>query len=103
GNPTLFVLKKAPTNRTTDTADNKQRGSSPVYDNVPSEVVTPNAEQIVDPHEQADVHYASVHIARSKNQVVPLYSIAQPAHPENQDEDVQYAAVKFTCPSAAIR
>ncbi|KAJ8001662.1 hypothetical protein DPEC_G00171790 [Dallia pectoralis] len=97
----LWFRKKASTNRTTDTVDNKQRASNPVYDTAHGEVVTPNAEQ--DPHDKADVHYASVHIARSKNQVEPLYSVAQPVRPNKQEEDVQYAAVKFNCPSAATR
>ncbi|KAK6300857.1 hypothetical protein J4Q44_G00289550 [Coregonus suidteri] len=84
-----------------DTADNRQRDSSPVYDNISGMAMTPTAVQTAAKVDQDDVHYASVHFSRSKNQEVPLYSTVQLPQPQKQDEDVQYAAVKFNRPRAA--
>ncbi|KAK6300878.1 hypothetical protein J4Q44_G00289760 [Coregonus suidteri] len=91
------------TSDTRDTADDGQRDSSPVYDNISGMAMTPTATQRAATVDQDDVHYASVHFSRSKNQEVPLYSTVQLPQPQKQDEDVQYAAVKFNCPSAATR
>ncbi|XP_071219295.1 myeloid cell surface antigen CD33-like [Salvelinus alpinus] len=80
-----------------DTAENGQGDSSPVYDNISGMAMNPTAAQTADPYDQDDVHYASVH---HKNQEVPLYFTVQLLQPQKQDEDVQYAAVKFNHPSA---
>uniref|UniRef100_A0A8C7JC72 Ig-like domain-containing protein n=1 Tax=Oncorhynchus kisutch TaxID=8019 RepID=A0A8C7JC72_ONCKI len=50
---------------------------------------------------QDDVHYTSIHFSGSNNQEVPLYSTAQLPQTQKEDEDVQYAVVKFNRPSAA--
>ncbi|XP_071208643.1 B-cell receptor CD22-like isoform X2 [Salvelinus alpinus] len=88
------------TSNTRDTADDGQGNSSPVYDNVSSMAMTSTAAQTAD--NQDYVHYSSVHFSGSKNQEVPLYSTVQLPQPQIQ-EDVQYTAVKFSCPSAATR
>ncbi|XP_038834486.1 B-cell receptor CD22-like [Salvelinus namaycush] len=90
------------TSNTRDTADDGQGNSSPVYDNVSSMAMTPTAAQTADTDNQDYVYYASVHFSGSKNQEVPLYSTVQLPQPQIQ-EDVQYAAVKFSCPSASTR
>nr|XP_029509306.1 B-cell receptor CD22-like [Oncorhynchus nerka]XP_029509307.1 B-cell receptor CD22-like [Oncorhynchus nerka]XP_029509308.1 B-cell receptor CD22-like [Oncorhynchus nerka] len=79
---------------TRDTADDGQGDSIPVYDNVSSLAMRPT-------DKQDDIHYASVHFSRSKNQEVPLYSTVQLSQTQKQEEDVQYAAVQFNRPSAA--
>ncbi|KAK6300879.1 hypothetical protein J4Q44_G00289770 [Coregonus suidteri] len=81
----------------------KNGDSSPVYDNISGMAMTPTAAQTAATVDQDDVHYASIHFSRSKNQEVPLYSTVQLPQPQKQDEDVQYAAVKFNRPSAATR
>ncbi|XP_055792891.1 sialoadhesin-like [Salvelinus fontinalis] len=91
------------TSDTRHTADNGQGDSSPVYDNISGMAMTSTAEQTAATVNQDDVHYASVHFSRSKNQEVPLYSTVQLCKPRKQEEDVQYDAVKFNCPSAANR
>uniref|UniRef100_A0A674CMS8 Ig-like domain-containing protein n=1 Tax=Salmo trutta TaxID=8032 RepID=A0A674CMS8_SALTR len=78
-----------------------QGNSSPVYENVSSMAMTTTAAQTAATVGQDDVHYASVHFSRLKNQEVPLYSTVQLHQPQKQDEDVQYDAVKFNLPSAA--
>ncbi|XP_036804987.1 B-cell receptor CD22-like [Oncorhynchus mykiss] len=88
---------------TRDTADDGQGDSSPVYDNVSSVAMTSTAAQTGATDDQDDVHYASVHFSRSRYQEVPLYSTVQLHQPQIQDEDVQYAAVKFNLPSAATQ
>ncbi|XP_034149883.1 uncharacterized protein LOC117594840 isoform X1 [Esox lucius] len=98
----VWFRKKSSTNHTTDSADNRQRDSAPVYDNT-SMPMASNAEQTMASNDQTDLHYASVHITRSRDQVVPLYSTAQLPPPQTQEEDVQYTAVKFNCPSAVTR
>ncbi|XP_045070329.1 B-cell receptor CD22-like [Coregonus clupeaformis] len=99
----MWLRKKAfkTTSDTRHTADMGQGDSSPVYDNVSGMDMTPTAVQRVDTDEQDDVHYASVHFSHSKNQEVPLYSPVQLPQPQKQDEDVLYAAVKFTKPAVA--
>ncbi|XP_045061198.1 B-cell receptor CD22 [Coregonus clupeaformis] len=99
----MWFRKKASksTSDTRDTSENVQGDSSPVYDNISSMAMTPTAKQRAATVDQDDVHYASVHFSRSKNQEVPLYSTVQLPQPQKQDEDVQYAAVKFNRPSAA--
>ncbi|KAL1005528.1 hypothetical protein UPYG_G00060250 [Umbra pygmaea] len=84
-----------------DTADYGQGDSSPVYDNISSMEMTSNAAQRADKDNQEDLHYSSVHFSSSKNQEVPLYCTIQQSEAKEQEEDVQYAAVKFKCPSAA--
>ncbi|XP_064815267.1 sialoadhesin-like [Oncorhynchus masou masou] len=86
---------------TRDTADDGQGDSSPVYDNISNMAMNPTAAQTESTYDQDDVHYASVHFSGSKNQEVPLYSTVQLLQPQKEDEDVQYAAVKFNLPSAA--
>ncbi|KAM9490036.1 sialic acid-binding Ig-like lectin 6 isoform 3-T4 [Salvelinus alpinus] len=90
------------TSNTRDTADDGQGDSSPVYDNISGMTMTSTAAQTAATVDQDDVHYASVHFSRSKNQEVPLYSTVQLPQPQIQ-EDVQYTDVKFSCPSAATR
>eukprot|EP00063_Salmo_salar_P082548 XP_014057383.1 PREDICTED: B-cell receptor CD22-like [Salmo salar] len=101
----MWFRKKASksTSNTRDAADDGQGDSSPVYDNVSSMAMTPTAAQTADTDNQDYVHYASVHFSGSKNQEVPLYSTIQLPQPQIQEEDVQYAAVKFSCPSAATQ
>ncbi|XP_071245861.1 B-cell receptor CD22-like [Salvelinus alpinus] len=86
---------------TRDTADDGQGDSSPVYDNISNMVMNPTAAQTESTYDQDDVHYASFHFSHSKNQEVPLYSTVQLHQPQKQDQDVQYAAVKFNLPSSA--
>ncbi|XP_071245866.1 B-cell receptor CD22-like [Salvelinus alpinus] len=86
------------TSDTRHTADNGQGDSSPVYDNISGMVMTSIAAQTAATVDQDDVHYASVHFSRSKNQEVPLYSTVQVPQPQKEDEDVQYAALKFNLP-----
>ncbi|XP_071032205.1 Fc receptor-like protein 5 isoform X2 [Oncorhynchus clarkii lewisi] len=101
----MWFRKKASisTSDTRDTSENVQGDSSPVYENVSNMAVTPTAAQTAATVDQDDVHYASVHFSRSKNQEVPLYSTVQLCKPQKQEEDVQYDAVKFNCPSNANR
>ena len=80
-----------------------QGDSSPVYDNVSNMAMPPTAAQTESTYDQDDVHYASVHFSHSKKQEVPLYSTVQVPQPQKEDEDVQYAAVKFNLPSAATQ
>uniref|UniRef100_A0A4W5K201 Ig-like domain-containing protein n=1 Tax=Hucho hucho TaxID=62062 RepID=A0A4W5K201_9TELE len=87
---------------TRDTSENVQGDSSPVYENISSMTMTPTAAQTAATVDQDDVHYASIHFSR-KNQEVPLYSTVQLPQPQKQEEDVQYDAVKFNCPSAATQ
>ncbi|XP_045074495.1 carcinoembryonic antigen-related cell adhesion molecule 1-like isoform X2 [Coregonus clupeaformis] len=95
----MWFRKKASisTSDIRDTAEHGQRDSSPVYDNVSGMAMAPNAAQRADTGEHDDVHYASVH---HKKQEVPQHSTVQLPQPQKQDEDVQYAAVKFNHPSA---
>eukprot|EP00063_Salmo_salar_P074610 XP_014049445.1 PREDICTED: B-cell receptor CD22-like [Salmo salar] len=86
---------------TRDTSENVQGDSSPVYENVSSVAMAPTAAQTAATVDQDDVHYASVHFSRFKNQEVPLYSTVQLPQPQKQEEDVQYDAVKFNLPCAA--
>ncbi|XP_064816559.1 sialoadhesin-like [Oncorhynchus masou masou] len=83
--------------------DVKEGDSSPVYDNISNMAMTSTAAQTADTDNQDDVHYASVHFSGSKNQEVPLYSTVQVPQPQKEDEDVQYAALKFNLPCAATR
>ncbi|XP_064817324.1 B-cell receptor CD22-like [Oncorhynchus masou masou] len=100
----MWFRKKAskPTN-TRDTSDDGQGDSSPVYDNISNMAMTSTAAQTADTDNQDGVHYASVHFSGSKNQEVPLYSTVQLHQPQKQDQDVQYAAVKFNLPSSATQ
>ncbi|XP_036796020.1 uncharacterized protein LOC110487252 [Oncorhynchus mykiss] len=88
---------------TRDTSENEQRDSSPVYDNISGMAMNPTAAQTSATDDQDGVHYASVHFSRSRYQEVPLYSTVQLPQPQIQDEDVQYAAVKFNLPGAATQ
>ncbi|XP_064815420.1 B-cell receptor CD22-like [Oncorhynchus masou masou] len=99
----MWFRKKASTStsNTRDTADDGEGDSSPVYDNISNMAMTSTAAQTADTDNQDDVHYASVHFSGSKNQEVPLYSTVQLHQPQKQDQDVQYAAVKFNLPSSA--
>ncbi|XP_036798460.1 uncharacterized protein LOC118938520 [Oncorhynchus mykiss] len=91
------------TSNTRDTADDGQGDTSPVNDNVSNMAMTPTAAQTEYTYDQDDVHYASVHFSHSKNQEVPLYSTVQLHQPQKQDQDDQYAAVKFKLPSSATQ
>ncbi|XP_031676027.1 uncharacterized protein LOC109878241 isoform X10 [Oncorhynchus kisutch] len=91
-----------PTN-TRDTADVGQGDTSPVFDNVSNMAMNSTAAQTADTDIQDDVHYASVHFSRPKNQELSLYSTVQVPQPQKEDEDVPYAAVKFNLPIAATR
>ncbi|XP_014037640.1 sialoadhesin isoform X2 [Salmo salar] len=81
-----------------DTAENGQRDSNPVYDNISGMAMTPTAAQRAITDEQDDVTYASI---QHRNQEVPPDSTFPLSHPQKQDEDFQYATVKFNSPSAA--
>uniref|UniRef100_A0AAY5K8B2 Ig-like domain-containing protein n=1 Tax=Esox lucius TaxID=8010 RepID=A0AAY5K8B2_ESOLU len=93
----IWSRKKAPKfiSDTKDKSDNEQGNSNPTYGNISSAGVTSEKRDQSD-----DLHYTSVDIHRAKMQDVPLYSTVQP---QEQDEDVQYAAVKFNPPSAATQ
>eukprot|EP00063_Salmo_salar_P074607 XP_014049442.1 PREDICTED: B-cell receptor CD22-like [Salmo salar] len=99
----MWFRKKASisTSDTRDISENVQGDSSPVYENVSSMAMAPTAAKTAATVIQDDVHYASVHFSRFKNQEVPLYSTVQLPQPQQQDEDVQYDAVKFNLSSAA--
>ncbi|XP_071032203.1 uncharacterized protein [Oncorhynchus clarkii lewisi] len=101
----MWFRKKASisTSDTRDISENVQGDSSPVYENVSSMSTAHTAAQTESTVDQDDVHYASVHFSSSKNQEVPLYSTVQLCKPQKQEEDVQYDAVKFNCPSNANR
>uniref|UniRef100_A0A4W5RXR2 Ig-like domain-containing protein n=1 Tax=Hucho hucho TaxID=62062 RepID=A0A4W5RXR2_9TELE len=101
----MWFRKKASTSTSVmrDTADNGQVNSSLVHDNVSGMAMTPTAAQRADTDDQDEVHYTSVHFSRSNNQEVPLYSTVQLPQPQKEDEDIQYAAVKFNRPSAVTR
>ncbi|XP_029595847.1 uncharacterized protein LOC115178712 isoform X2 [Salmo trutta] len=101
----MWFRKKASksTSDTRATSENVQGDSSPVYDNISGMAMAPTATQTAATVVQDDVHYASVHFSRFKIQEVPLYSTVQLPQPQKQDEDVQYDAVKFNCPSYANR
>ncbi|XP_036804959.1 hemicentin-2-like isoform X3 [Oncorhynchus mykiss] len=101
----MWFRKKASisTSDTRDISENVQGDSSPVYENVSSMSTAPTAAQTVATVDPDDVHYASVHFSRSKNQEVPLYSTVQVPQPQKEDEYVQYDAVKFNLPSAATQ
>uniref|UniRef100_A0AAY5L4R5 Ig-like domain-containing protein n=1 Tax=Esox lucius TaxID=8010 RepID=A0AAY5L4R5_ESOLU len=86
-----------------DTQNNGQTDSSPVYDNISDMVMTSTAAQTADTDNQDDLHYASVYYSSSNEQEEPLYSTIQLSQPQKQEEEVQYAALKFNCPSAATR
>ncbi|XP_014038251.2 sialoadhesin [Salmo salar] len=90
------------TSDTRDTSENVQGDSSPVYDNISGMAMAPTTAQTAATVDQDDVHYARVHVFHSENQEVPLYSTVQLLQPRKKEEDVQYAAVKFNLPSAAI-
>ncbi|XP_055770714.1 B-cell receptor CD22-like [Salvelinus fontinalis] len=96
----MWFRKKASTStsNTRDTADDGQGDSSPVYDSISNMVMTSTAAQTAATDDQDDVHYASVHVSHSKNQEVPLYSTVQVPQSQKEDEDVQYAALKFNLP-----
>nr|XP_046197732.1 uncharacterized protein LOC124030428 isoform X1 [Oncorhynchus gorbuscha] len=81
-----------------DTAENGQRDSNPVYDNISGMNLSPIAAQRVITDEQDDITYASI---QHRNQEVPLDSTVPPSLPQKQDEDFQYTTVKFNSPSAA--
>ncbi|XP_029594576.1 sialoadhesin isoform X2 [Salmo trutta] len=81
-----------------DTAENGERDSNPVYDNISGMAMTPTAAQRAITDEQDGVTYASI---QHRNQEVPLDSTFPLSHPQKQDEDFQYATVKFNSPSAA--
>uniref|UniRef100_A0A8C7KW78 Ig-like domain-containing protein n=1 Tax=Oncorhynchus kisutch TaxID=8019 RepID=A0A8C7KW78_ONCKI len=95
----MWFRKKASksTSDTRDTVDNGQQDSSPVYDNISGMAITHTAAPTVDTDNQDNVQYASI---QHRNQEVPEYSTAQPSQPQKQEEDVQYAAVKFNHTSA---
>ncbi|XP_064800648.1 B-cell receptor CD22-like isoform X1 [Oncorhynchus masou masou] len=78
-----------------NTVDNGQQDSSPVYDNISG--MTHTAAPTVDTDNQDNVQYASI---QHRNQEVPEYSTAQLSQPQKQEEDAQYAAVKFNHTSA---
>ncbi|XP_071208464.1 sialic acid-binding Ig-like lectin 7 isoform X2 [Salvelinus alpinus] len=101
----MWFRKKAfkSTSVTRDTADVGQGDSSPVYDSISGMVMTSTAAQTAATDDQDDVHYASINFSGSKNQEVPLYSTVQLHQPQKQDQDVQYAAVKFNLPSSATQ
>uniref|UniRef100_A0A4W5M4T7 Ig-like domain-containing protein n=1 Tax=Hucho hucho TaxID=62062 RepID=A0A4W5M4T7_9TELE len=81
-----------------DTAENGQRDFNPVYYNVSGMAMAPIEAQRAITDEQDDVTYASI---QYRNQEVPLDSTVPLSHPQKQDEDFQYATVKFNSPSAA--
>uniref|UniRef100_A0AAY5KYF4 Ig-like domain-containing protein n=1 Tax=Esox lucius TaxID=8010 RepID=A0AAY5KYF4_ESOLU len=93
----ICFRKKAPKSLsdTRDKSDNEQGNPNPTICNISSIGVTSEKRDQSD-----DLHNTSVDIHRAKMQDVPLYSNAQP---QEQDEDVQYAAVKFNPPSAATQ
>uniref|UniRef100_A0AAZ3QL43 Ig-like domain-containing protein n=1 Tax=Oncorhynchus tshawytscha TaxID=74940 RepID=A0AAZ3QL43_ONCTS len=72
------------TSDTRDTSENVQGDSSPVYENVSSMSTASTAAQTAATVDQDDVHYASIHFSRSKNQEVPLYSTVQCISPRNR-------------------
>uniref|UniRef100_A0AAY5K6B7 Ig-like domain-containing protein n=1 Tax=Esox lucius TaxID=8010 RepID=A0AAY5K6B7_ESOLU len=84
---------------TTYKTDDGQTDSSPMYENISDMVMTSTAAQTADTVNQDDLHCDSIHYSSSKKQEVPLYSSIQLSH--HQEQDVQYAAVKFNCTSAA--
>ncbi|XP_064813540.1 B-cell receptor CD22-like [Oncorhynchus masou masou] len=86
---------------TRDTVDNGQGNSSPINDNISGMAMTPTSVQRADTDNQDDVHYTSIHFSGSNNQEVHLYSTVQLPQTQKEDEDVQYAVVKFNRPSAA--
>ncbi|XP_036805046.1 carcinoembryonic antigen-related cell adhesion molecule 1-like [Oncorhynchus mykiss] len=86
---------------TRDTVDNRQGNSSPMNDNISGMAMTPTSVQRADTDNQDDVHYTSIHFSGSNNQEVPLYSTVQLPQTQKEDEDVQYAVVKFNRSSAA--
>uniref|UniRef100_A0A3P8YW20 B-cell receptor CD22 n=1 Tax=Esox lucius TaxID=8010 RepID=A0A3P8YW20_ESOLU len=89
--------KKAPksVSDVKDKSDNEQGNANPTYSNISSVSMTSEKRDQPD-----DLHYTSVDIHRAKMQEVPLYSTVQP---QEQDEDVQYAAMKFNPPSSATQ
>ncbi|XP_034150207.1 B-cell receptor CD22-like [Esox lucius] len=93
----ICFRKKAPKSvpDTKDKSDNEQGNPNPTNCNISSVGVTSEKRDQSD-----DLHYTGVDIHRAKMQDVPLYSNAQT---QEQDEDVQYAAVKFNPPSAATQ
>uniref|UniRef100_A0AAY5KXB5 B-cell receptor CD22 n=1 Tax=Esox lucius TaxID=8010 RepID=A0AAY5KXB5_ESOLU len=93
----IWFRKKAPksVSDTKDKSDNEQGNSNPTYGNISSIGVSSEKRDQSD-----DLHYTSVDIHRAKMQDVPLYSNTQP---QEQDEVVQYAAVKFNPPNAATQ
>ncbi|KAL1005618.1 hypothetical protein UPYG_G00061420 [Umbra pygmaea] len=84
---------------TIDKADDGKRDSIPVY--AISNITTSTAAQTTETDNQEDIQYASVQFSSSKNQEVPLYSSVQQSQRQKQEEEAQYAAVKFSSPSAA--
>ncbi|XP_055767678.1 B-cell receptor CD22-like [Salvelinus fontinalis] len=89
----LMWFRKKASKSTSDpkvTADDGQGDASPVYDSISGMVMIPTAAQTAATDDQDDVHYASVHFSRSKNQEVPLCSTVQ--------VPVLYAALKFNLP-----
>ncbi|KAL1005536.1 hypothetical protein UPYG_G00060350 [Umbra pygmaea] len=81
---------------TRNTADDGQEVLGPVYDIVSSVEMTSNGAQRADKDNQEDLNYASVHFSSSKGQDEPLYSTALLSQHQKEEEDVQYAAVKFS-------
>ncbi|XP_064857185.1 B-cell receptor CD22-like isoform X3 [Oncorhynchus nerka] len=87
-----------PISDTRDTVDNRQGNSSPMNDNISGMAMTPTSVQRADTDNQDDVHYTSIHFSGSNNEEVPLYSTVQLPQTQKEDEDVQYAVVKFKLP-----
>ncbi|XP_055763668.1 sialoadhesin-like isoform X2 [Salvelinus fontinalis] len=83
-----------------DTAENGPRDTNPVYDNISgmAMAMAPIVAQRAIIDEQDDVTYA---IIQHRNQEVPLDSTVPLSHTQKQDQDCQYATVKFNSHSAA--
>ncbi|KAG5278038.1 hypothetical protein AALO_G00094510 [Alosa alosa] len=79
-------------------------GPSNVYDNSTNIPLTSDPAQRVDAGDQDDVQYASVQFKSSRGQQVPVYSTVQKFKPHpQQQEEVEYAAVNFSRPTAATQ
>ncbi|XP_041959453.1 B-cell receptor CD22-like [Alosa sapidissima] len=104
--------KATPSSNPSSSDNNTQHVPQCVPDNVYEDIsglpLTSAPAQRVDSGVQDDVQYASVQIKSSRGQQVPLYSTVQrpklhPQQQEEQQQEVEYAAVNFSRPTAATQ
>ncbi|XP_076140916.1 B-cell receptor CD22-like [Alosa pseudoharengus] len=104
--------KETPSNNPSSSDNNTQHVPQRIPDNVYEDIsglpLTSAPAQRVDSDDPDDVQYASVQIKSSRGQQVSLYSTVQrpklhPQQQEEQQQEVEYAAVNFSRPTASTQ